>query len=80
MKLEIKMNSHQYDVVIEKNSLNEVNKYFDLSRKVLAKTIVCRKENTNGFYTCEKILILTRMRKMNQNYNGEPFPRSHEIS
>ena len=38
MKLEIKMNSHQYDVVIEKNSLNEVNKYFDLSRKVLILT------------------------------------------
>ena len=33
-----------------------------------------QERNTNGFYTHENILTLTRMRKMNQKYNGEPFP------
>ena len=38
MILSVKMKDFEYDVVIEKNSLNLIDKYFDLKRKVLILT------------------------------------------
>ena len=38
MILTVNMQEQTYDVVVERNSLNSVDKYFDLNRKVLIVT------------------------------------------